>query len=190
MNQKNQIGTLVLLLALIGSAAFFNMRINPLRGEVQLMREIHADEKAAAEERVRRGQQAEADYERLEARIEQDEARYRAILDTLPIRRDAGALVDAIQEAADRTGATLTGIAPSETEQPLSQDVVYITTNVTATGTYDTVRAFLTEIETLPRSARLNHLTLDRGRDDWRDPTITLDATVETYLYRSEGELQ
>ncbi len=188
MKPHNNLGVLLLLLVLIGVAFFFNTAINPLRADLETNRILHENERLAAEDRIRQGRQAEARYRELEQRIEQEERQYQAILATLPTRRDTGELVHAIEHAATTTGANLTAITPNPNETPLSADVVFTTANLTADGTYEQLRAFLERLETLPRSAQLTLITLRRHSDtDWRNPTLTLETTLETYLYRSGG---
>ncbi len=185
---KTNLGVLLVLFVLIGVAFYFNTTINPLRADLETNRVLHEDERLAAEERIRRGREAEARYRELEQRIEHEERQYQAILATLPTRRDAGELVHAIEDAASATGATLTAITPNPNETPLSTDVVFTTVALTADGNYEQLRAFLERLETLPRSAQLTLITLRRhSNTDWRNPTLTLEATLETYLYRSGG---
>ena len=188
MKNSGNLGVLVLLLVLIGAVVFFNGTINPLRNELAVTRLLHADERIAADERVRRGQEAEARYADLERRIQEDERQYQSLLATLPTRRDAGALLGAIEDAASDSGARLTEITPDPTETPLSTDVVFTSVRLRAEGTYTQVRALLERLEALPRSARLTRVALNRQTNsDWRDPTLALEATLETYLYRSGG---
>lgn len=186
--RTNNLGVLILLLALIATAIYFNTTINPLRENLTITQVLHEDERIAAEERIRRGREAEARFFDLQARIEREELQYQSILATLPTRRDTGELVHAIERAATSTGATLTTITPNPTETPVSTDIIFTTITIAADGTYDQLRAFLQRIEQLPRSALITRINLRRHTDtDWRNPTLTLELTLETYLYRSGG---
>ncbi len=183
--QARQLGILFLLAVLIGLAIFFQRTLNPLRADLQVTQELHAQEQAAAEQRIEEGQRAEARYDDLRLRIEQDEAQYRAILERLPTRRDSGRLVDAIDQAANDTGMRIREVSPGSEENPLNDDVAFTTLSVIARGPYDAAYDFLARLEALPRSTRLSRLQLRRDNTTtWNDPDLILEAQLEVYLYR------
>lgn len=186
--RSNQVPTLVLLLILIGAALFWNMQLAPLRDELAFMREEHALEKRAAEERIRQGQIATAQHDELLERVEADEARYQAFLETLPTSTDAGELVNQITVAAAAAGVTITQILPNHQEEPLGNDVVANTTAITSTGPFAETHAFVKLIENLPRSSRLTQVEMNADRNEWNNPDITLTLALETHLYRPGGQ--
>jgi len=186
--KNNQIPILILLLILIGSALFWNTTLAPLRDEVNFMRGEHELERIAAEDRIRQGEIATAQYDALLAEVEADEATYQAFLETLPTSTEAGELINQITEAAAAAGVTINEINPNHQEEPLGLDVIASTTNIISTGTYDQVHEFLALIENLPRSSRLTRVAMNADRNEWNNPPITITLGLETHVYRSGGQ--
>lgn len=184
MTNRNQILLLAVLVAAIAGFMFWNTRTAPLREELTYLKEDHETAQYEAEIRVRDGQRAERQYEQLRVKVEEAEAHYRSILDTVPTRRDVGGLLDEINTIAARSGATLTEVTPSDSEQNFSDDIRYITTDVTITGNYAQTIEFLTGLENLNRFADISETNITRRNDDWRDPTLNTSLKLRIYLYR------
>lgn len=184
MSNTNQI----LLLAVLGTAIacflFWNNSTGPLRSELAGLQEVHEIEREAASQRVREGRRAEQEYETLKQTVEEAEARYQSILATVPTRRDTGGLLDELVELAESSGVELTEVTPNSQEQHFSDDIAYLTTTLMANGNYQQTTDFLRGVENLNRFADIASVNINRRNDDWRDPTLATEATLNIYIYR------
>lgn len=190
MKGNNQISILILLISAIVAFGWYNFRTAPLRHDLQTVQQQHDQAKAAAIQRVHKGQVAQAQYDTLKAKVTAGEARYKALLATLPTRREAGQLTDEIANVARHTGVTLASLTPSDKETRFSSDITFLTVKIASTGNYDQTMAFLHGLEHLDRFASISKLGLSRHADNWQNPTLSADIALDIYLYRGANAAQ
>lgn len=181
--KQNQIPILIALLAVLGGAAWFVMQTQPLQENLEQAEEALAYERQLAETRVREGERAEAELEALRARVEADEAEYRALLSTLPTQRDVGGFLEEINEAAKNAEATLVSLRPNPTNEYFTADVSTLAINTSATGTYEQIRAFILALENLHRFSRVTSISFTPQGGTPQNPNLNLEAQLITYLF-------
>lgn len=117
------------------------------------------------------------------ATIDDLEAARTTFLSELPSQNDVAGLVNQLREAAIRSGVTVTSLAQGAVAPTGSvPDVRTIGFTIDTRGRYAATMAFLAELESLRRYARIDEIRIGRN-DDTIDPSLDARFQVDVFVF-------
>ena len=101
----------------------------------------------------------------------------------IPPVADEPGLILLLQNAAIHAGIDLVSLSPGNPTLDTTTNLSTIAVSVSATGSYFDITNFMYEIETLPRAAIVQNLSLAPGSGSATSgaPLLTMTATIQTY---------
>jgi Tfp pilus assembly protein PilO len=109
------------------------------------------------------------------------EQRIAAIRQQIPVGPELPGLVRQLDDRADTAGVVLTGVTPSAPEADVTLTSIPLV--ITVTGEFANIRAYMNQLETMPRAYFISDLSMQLDDSNTTATTTALEATITGDVY-------